>query len=231
MAATMTRRAPRVARLRRTARRPARPVNTCWVQLELDIPVQLSIPRSAYRTCGPKPVVRHECQGTWEQLSLPMDPPAPPKPPRRPDDASFHDVRDLMGFVRRLVQLRRATIDPRDRDDLTGWLFMRAIEMSGIRHGEYAYTPGQAPRGVFDPATGGKFSSWLGWQLPRRIIDWKRKEHGDSRYEAAAVRQATSLDGLIEDGGYDPHLNDDLTDQVWVRERFRDELDWRSIPV
>lgn len=95
---------------------------------------------------------------------------------------ALHDVQDLVAFVTAIAARKQLNLTLTERRELLSQLCEDAVRMSGIRHGRYAYTPGNAPRGVYDPgAASVSFSTWLGWQLPRRIIDWQRREHGDTR--------------------------------------------------
>lgn len=145
----------------------------------------------------------------------------------------IHDVDDVFAYVQSVVARRGAELEPADREELMAYLLVETVSMSGVRNGRYAYAAGEAPKGVYDPARAVSFSTWLGWQLPRRVIDWKRKTMGDSRYQKTQ-RVVFSLEQRIGSGAAadsprtladriaHPH---DLVEQVHARERLRAALD------
>jgi len=93
----------------------------------------------------------------------------------------LHDVKDVEGLCKAVALKSSADLTPAQFEDALGDLMLAAVEMSGIRHGRYVYNSGNCPPGVFDPSIGLDFDGYLGKWLPNRLIDWRRKNLGDSR--------------------------------------------------
>jgi RNA polymerase sigma factor (sigma-70 family) len=98
---------------------------------------------------------------------------------------SVHDVEDVEGycaaFVERHIRASGARWVEADREDAIQELVLVALRMSGVRDGVYAYEPGNAPTGIFDPTRYRSFAAFLHAQLPLRLVDYLRREKGDAR--------------------------------------------------
>lgn len=143
----------------------------------------------------------------------------------------LHDVDDVLAYVQSVVTRRAAAFDVADREELTSFLLVETVHMSGVRSGRYAFEAGSVPKGVYDPWGTISFSTLLGWHLPRRIIDWQRREKGDSRYQSTR-RVIVSLEQPVgNDDGAGGTIGDriaspiDLVEHVHDRERLRSALD------
>lgn len=140
----------------------------------------------------------------------------------------LHDVDDVLAYVQSVVARKAAAFDPSDREELMSVLLVETVHMSGIRAGVYAFQAGTAPKGVFDPGSGLTFSTWLGWQLPRRIIDWQRREKGDSRYRSTR-RVIVSLEQPVgNDDGAGRTIGDRLASPIDFDELVDDRARLRS---
>jgi hypothetical protein len=97
----------------------------------------------------------------------------------------LHDVDDVEAycatFVARHIRASGVAWNEADREDAIQELVFVALRVSGVRDGVYAYKPGNAPTGIFDPTRYRSFAAFLHAQLPNRLIDYLRREKGDAR--------------------------------------------------
>jgi RNA polymerase sigma factor (sigma-70 family) len=103
----------------------------------------------------------------------------------------LHDVRDAVALVKSIVA--RSSIPAHARDDAIGHLLVEIVDLAGR----------------YDPARGISFSNYASQTLPLRLVDYVRRELGDSRY--AARREHVPLDEADLDSLADPY---DYVEQI-----------------
>lgn len=96
----------------------------------------------------------------------------------------IHDVRDAVALVKSIVS--RSSLPEHARDDAIGQLLVDVVDL-GKR---------------YDPAKGISFSNYASQHLPLRLVDFTRRELGDSRYSSR--RESVSLDEADLDTVADP---------------------------
>lgn len=113
----------------------------------------------------------------------------------------LHDVRDAVALVKAIVS--KSNLPDNARDDAIGTLLVEIVELSE----------------KYDPARGISFSNYATQILPRRLIDYTRRELGDSRYRTR--REHVSLEEADLDSLADPY---DYVEQITEAASIVDDL-------
>lgn len=122
---------------------------------------------------------------------------------------TLHDVTDVEALVRRALhdQLRatQATLPPHEHDDATAYLIATCWELA------QRYDPTRARPGHGKTSN---FATWAYRILRRRIADWYRTRHGDSRYYTIPELQTLDTTNPRLDSTHPTSPRDPQTDRT-----------------